>query len=160
SPSELGISENHDGILEIQPDDIKNEGPKIGVPFKQLYGLDDLVIDMENKMFTHRPDCFGVLGVARELAGITGQRFTSPDWYKNPITPQKLNLQGGSLQINVKNEIEELVPRFMAVPMSNITIKPSPMWLQAGLTRVGIRPINAVVDASNFVMQLTAQPTH
>ena len=59
SPAELGMSDDHSGILEI------DEDVKPGTPLKELYGLDDVIIDIENKMFTHRPDCFGQLGVAR-----------------------------------------------------------------------------------------------
>ena len=78
SPSELAISDDHEGLLEISADE---ELAKPGASFKNLYGLDDVIIDCENKMFTHRPDCFGILGVARELAGIQGLKFQSPDWY-------------------------------------------------------------------------------
>lgn len=155
SPAELGISENHDGILEVIAADVGEDLAKPGTPFKQLYGMDDLVVDCENKMFTHRPDCFGILGVARELAGITGQKFKSPDWYLHePIFKNASDLP---LQVKVSSD---LVPRFMAVAMDNISVGPSPMYMQAGLTRVGIRPINNVVDITNWLMHLTAQPLH
>src|SRR5690606_29440288 len=65
-----------------------------------------------------------------------------------------------SLQLLAKNEAPELVPRFMSVAMSGINVKPSPMWLQATLARVGIKPVNNVVDATNYVMHLTGQPLH
>lgn len=157
SAAELGLNDNHDGILEIDAADVGEELTKPGTPFKQLYGLDDVVIDIENKMFTHRPDCFGVLGVARELAGITGQQFTSPDWYQSVRT---LELAATDKKLSVTNEIPELVPRFMAQIVDNVTVRPSPMWLQACLTRLGVRPINNVVDWSNYYMLLTGQPTH
>lgn len=156
SLQELGISDNHAGILEITADDVGTDKARPGTPFKELYGLDDLVVDIENKMFTHRPDCFGVLGVARELAGIQRLAFKSPDWYMRP--PQFESAR--QLPLEVKVEDKKLVPRFMAVALANVSIGPSPVWMQAGLTRVGIRPINNVVDITNFYMYLTGQPMH
>lgn len=156
SASELGISDNHDGLLDIKAEDVGEDRTKPGTPFKNLYGLDDVVIELENKMFTHRPDCFGVLGVTRELAGITHQAFTSPEWYT--ATPAFADDQ--SLELTTSNQVQDVVPRFMTVVMNNIKIGPSPIWVQAALSRVGIKPINNVVDITNFAMQLTAQPLH
>ncbi|MGI9027967.1 MAG: phenylalanine--tRNA ligase subunit beta [Candidatus Saccharimonadales bacterium] len=156
SASELGISDDHTGILEIDPNEVDEELVKPGTPFKKLYGLDDVIIDIENKMFTHRPDCFGILGVAREIAGIQHQAFQSSDWYlQNPEFAE-----ANQLSLAVINEIPELVPRFMAVAMSNVQIKPSPVWLQVALAKVGIKSINNVVDVTNYLMHLTAQPLH
>lgn len=150
SPSELAISDNHDGILEIA------EEVRPGTPFKTLYDLDDVIIEIENKMFTHRPDCFGVLGVARELAGIHGVKFTSPDWYLSLPEFTKAS----ELPLAIQNEVTELVPRFMAVAMNNVKVQPSPVWMQALLTRVGIKPISNVVDITNYLSYVTAQPLH
>ncbi len=155
SAKELGINDDHTGILEIVPDEV-GRTPKPGEPFVEYFGLDDFVIDCENKMFTHRPDCFGNLGVARELAGISRLSFKSPDWYlREPHFDTK-----SDIKLSVKNEAGKLVPRFMAVAMKNVEIKKSPVWLQASLMRVGIKPINNVVDVTNFVMHLTGQPLH
>ncbi|NDC94230.1 phenylalanine--tRNA ligase subunit beta, partial [bacterium] len=155
SPAELGISDNHDGILEVTVAEVGEELARPGTSFKKLYGMDDIVIDCENKMFTHRPDCFGILGVAREIAGITGQKFTSPDWYlKEPVFKTASDLP---LRVNVASK---LVPRFMAVVLDNVRVEPSPLHMQAALTRVGIRPINNIVDITNWLMHLTGQPLH
>ncbi len=151
SQKELAIGDSHEGILVI------DEPAKPGDSFASIYKLNDQIIDIENKMFTHRPDCFGMLGVAREIAGISGQAFTSPAWYLNK--PQ-LPVSGESLKLEVVNEVPELVPRFMALAIANVEIKPSPIWLQSFLSRVGVRPINNVVDATNYIMLLTAQPMH
>lgn len=158
SPSELGISDDHEGILEIESADVGEELTKLGTPFKHLYGMDDVVIDCENKMFTHRPDCFGILGVARELAGITGQAFKSPDWYL--AAPQPVTAGQPLLPLDAVVETPDLVSRLMVTAIAGVTVAPSPLWMQAGLTRVGIRPINNIVDITNFVMQLTGQPLH
>ena len=80
---ELAIGTDHKGIIEITENDLPS-GVELqaGARFAEIFGLDDFVLDIENKMFTHRPDCFGQLGVAREITGIFGQQFTSPEWYK------------------------------------------------------------------------------
>lgn len=150
SPSELAISGDHNGIVEV--DQHAEPGQTISDAFK----LDDYIIDIENKMFTHRPDLFGMMGVAREIAGIQGQNYKSPDWY---LTPLPID-QASELPLTVENQIPELAPRFMAVAMSGIEVKPSPLWLQINLTRVGIKPINNIVDITNYFMMLTAQPLH
>jgi phenylalanyl-tRNA synthetase beta chain len=156
SPSELGMYEDHAGILEIEDSDVGAELMKPGTEFVKLYGLDDYIVDCENKMFTHRPDCFGVLGVAREIAGISGLGYVSPEWYLNAknvaITSDKT--------IVSKDEIPAKVPRFLLQVVDLLTVLPSPIWMRAYLTRVGIKPINNIVDLSNYYMQLAAQPTH
>lgn len=158
SPHELDISNDHDGILEI----VELEAGytvKVGANISNYYGLDDYIVDCENKMFTHRPDCFGNLGVAREIAGMFGLKFQSPEWYLSPILPDYKS-SDDSLELNVKNEIKELVPRFTIVSMSGVSVKPSPVWMQGFLKRVGIKPINNIVDVTNYVMHVTGQPLH
>ncbi len=152
SAAELAIGDNHAGILEV---DIETEP---GTSFAELYELNDTIIDIENKMFTHRPDCFGILGVAREIAGIQGIEFKSPDWYLqilNRVQPGETRLP-----LTVRNEIQKLCPRFMAVTMADVSIKPSPVIIQTYLSRVGLRPINNIVDVTNYLMVLTGQPLH
>lgn len=150
SPKELALGDSHEGILELDGE------VKPGDDFATAYGLNDYIIEIENKMFTHRPDCFGQLGVAREIAGISHLKFTSPDWYLHTLPVAA----GEGLPLKVENEVPSLVPRFMVVPLKNIQIKPSPLWLQTYLLRVGVRPINNVVDITNYMMLLTGQPMH
>lgn len=177
SAKELGIGDSHDGLLEID----KDVAP--GTTFAKAYQAEgEMIIDIENKMFTHRPDCFGILGVTREIAGIQHQPFKSPDWYvPNPVIPtprsgsgagsveessqgdlstNARDDKGARLSLEVKNELPELVPRFTAITMSGVEIKPSPVWLQIVLSEVGIRPINNIVDYTNFWMLETGQPLH
>lgn len=168
SPRELGLGEYHEGLLELTERDLVAQGANsegisldelVGRPFAEAFGLDDTIIDIENKMFTHRPDCFGALGVAREIAGILGHKFKSPDWYlldsvDIPPTAEQ------TLELTAENQVEKLVPRFMVVPMSGVEVKPSPVWLQVALAEIGQKPINNVVDLTNFYMQLTGQPLH
>ena len=154
---ELAIGTDHEGIVEIYEHDVP-VGVELtaGASFAETFGLDDYVLDIENKMFTHRPDCFGQLGVAREIAGIFHQQFTSPEWYKSE---QKF-AEAEGLELTVTNDVSELVPRFMAVAIRNITVQPSPLWLQCQLVAMGGKPINNIVDATNYIMLMTAQPTH
>ncbi len=152
SASELAISDDHNGIVEIEIDATP------GSDFAEVYQLNDSIIDIENKMFTHRPDCFGVLGVAREVAGISHKSFTSPDWYLQGL--DRIRPGKTKLELTTNNTLPDLVPRFMAIAMADVTVKPSPLMLQTYLSRVGLRPINNLVDITNYLMVLTGQPTH
>ena len=86
SAKELALGDEHDTIIEV------DEDAKTGADFAKRYQLDDFIIDIENKMFTHRPDCFGMLGIAREIAGIQHHSFKSPGWYRpdGPLTPGEI----------------------------------------------------------------------
>ncbi|MGA3150279.1 MAG: phenylalanine--tRNA ligase subunit beta [Candidatus Saccharimonadales bacterium] len=152
SAKELALGDNHEGIVVL-------ENGKPGDSFAKTLWLDDHIIDIENKMFTHRPDCFGMLGVVREIAGINHQAFKSPDWYReNASLPA--DGRKNVLKITVKNGVPKLVPRFCAVAFKDVRVEPSPAWLQSFLVRVGVRPVNNIVDITNLVMLETAQPLH
>lgn len=153
SAKELDLGDDHEGILVI------DQPARPGQPFAEVYGLDDYVIDIENKMFTHRPDCFGMLGIARELAGIQGHVFRSPAWYvEKPALPKPSGV--ATHKLIIQNKIPKLVPRFSVVVIKDVKVGPSPLWLQARLNSVGIKSINNVVDVTNFMMFETAQPLH
>jgi phenylalanyl-tRNA synthetase beta chain len=156
SPRELALGDNHDGILEID----EAHGPiAAGSEFAQVFGLkDDVVIDIENKMFTHRPDCFGWLGVSRELAGIQNLAFRSPDWYQPQVAIAAPTV--ANLPLRVENEIPELVSRYMTLVLDEVKVGVSPVWLQVELAKVGMRSINNIVDYTNFFMLQTGQPLH
>lgn len=154
SAHELAIGDDHSGIISI------DLPAKPGDDFAKLYKLDDYIIDIENKMFTHRPDCFGMLGLAREVSGISHLAFHSPEWYKQAAADAFHLGAFQELELEVVNELPELVPRFTAVAMAGAKVKPSPLLMQSMLARVGLRPINNLVDITNFVMMLTAQPVH
>lgn len=164
---ELAIGTDHEGIVEVTEKDLRESGDlQPGMSFAQAFGLDDVIIDIENKMFTHRPDLFGQLGVAREISAIlqpeasattvVDNHFKNPDWYLQ--YPEFANGEG--LDLAVSNDIPELVPRFSAVAIKNVTVDKSPLWLQCQLMALGVKPINTVIDATNYIMLMTAQPTH
>ncbi len=167
SARELGIGDDHDGIVEITDTDVP-EGKVLtaGASFAEVFDLNDTIIDIENKMFTHRPDLFGQLGVAREIYAIlqaateadghTEQSIIAEDWFWR--IPEFADATG--LTLKVFNDAPDQAPRFMAVAMQNVTVGPSPLWLRCELVRWGGKPINNVVDLTNYIMLLTAQPTH
>lgn len=154
---ELALNDDHEGIIEITQQDMpKDTQLMAGAAFAETFGLTGQVIDIENKMFTHRPDGFGQLGVAREIAGIFGKQFTSPEWY---TAVQEFGDATG-IELTVANDALQVVPRFMAVAIKDVTVAPSPLWLQCQLVAMGGKPINNIVDATNYIMLMTAQPTH
>lgn len=159
SARELAIGDDHDGIIDITTADVP-QGKELvaGVQFAEVFGLDDTIIDIENKMFTHRPDLFGQLGVAREIAGIFGERFTSPEWYID--TPAFTSDVNNEMPLEIFNEAPDKAPRFMAVTVKDVSVAQSPLWLKCALVAMGGKPINTIVDATNYMMLLTAQPTH
>ncbi len=148
---ELALGDSHAGILELgeaQP----------GADFAETLGLDDTILDIENKMFTHRPDCFGFLGIAREFAGIQGLPYASPGWYvPRPAFPETAD---SKLPLEIRNELPDLVRRFTAVTMAGVKVGPSPLWLQVALAELGQKSINNIVDYTNFYMLETGQPLH
>lgn len=153
SPRELDLYDDHTGILELD----KELAP--GESFAVAYELNDYLLDIENKSLTHRPDCFGIIGFAREVAAIQDKPFTTPEWLLNQ-TPQLIDKQN-DLPITVKVDDPNLSNRYQAVVLSGANGSArSPLQIQTYLARVGVRPISAVVDVTNYLMLLTAQPLH
>ena len=113
---------------------------------------DDFVIEVDNKSLTHRPDLWGHFGMAREVAAITGRSL------KDPVKP--LGAADGDAPIGIAIDDYALCPRYSALKFENVTVKPSPTWLQQRLEAVGLNPINNIVDVTNFVMAELAQPMH
>lgn len=144
SEKELGLSEAHEGVL-ILPDDAQ-----VGSPLNAVLG--DTIFDLE--VTPNRPDCLSILGVAREVTAITGEPITLPD-----LSYQE---EGSDIQDEVQVEIvaPDLCPRYSATVVHGVTIGPSPSWLQRRLAAAGVRPINNVVDITNYVMLEYGQPLH
>lgn len=123
-----------------------------GLPVAQLLGLDDVVLEMDNKSLSNRPDLFGHYGVAREVAAVFGL----------PLNPYKTKdiKTGKAVDLSVDVEDAVLCPRYTAVVMDNVTVGPSPEWLRSRIERIGLRSINNIVDVSNYIMFELGQPTH
>ncbi len=154
SAKELDLFDDHTGILEL--DDDKQAGQK----FADAYELNDYLLEIENKSLTHRPDTFGIVGFAREIAGIQGKKFE---------TPNRLNLENvywiekdGDIETpSVTIEDAALSSRYQAVVLTNVdSSAKSPLETQTYLARIGVRPHSAVVDATNYLMMVTGQPLH
>ncbi|MDD3648327.1 MAG: phenylalanine--tRNA ligase subunit beta [Candidatus Dojkabacteria bacterium] len=145
SQKELGLTENHEGIW------ILPEETKVGDDLTRI--INDKVIEIENKSLTHRPDCFSHLGIARETAAIfkTKLQYHLVD---EPLIPTK------TLPLVVKVENQEFCKRYTAIAIHGVKVKESPLWLQLRLLSTGIRPINNIVDATNYVMLDLGQPLH
>ncbi len=146
SAKELALGEEAAGILILDP-----QAP-IGADLKELYPADIL---LDCAVSTARPDCLSHLGVARELAAATDRGVTAPPAMLHP------EQTGGSLG-PVRAEIEEpaLCRRYIARVIRDVRIGPSPAWLQRRLRAVGLRPVNNVVDVTNFVLMEIGQPLH
>jgi phenylalanyl-tRNA synthetase beta chain len=154
SARELDLFDEHDGILELDNDLLP------GADFAAAYELDDYLLDIENKSLTHRPDTFGIIGFAREVAAIQGKKFKTPDWLAN-VNPEFSEKQGDVEAPSVTIESAELCDRYQAVVLSGANgAAKSPLKIQTYLARVGVRPISAVVDVTNYLMMLTGQPLH
>lgn len=154
SAAELAIGDNHDGIIEI------DVNAKPGDDFADVYELNDYLLDIENKSLTHRPDCFGIIGFAREVAAITGKQFKTPDWLLETSTTIKRSPSNATpLKVAIKDA--ELSPRYQAVVLGDADqAAQSPVQIQTWLARTGIKPISAIVDVTNYLMALTGQPLH
>lgn len=140
-----------DGIFILS--DSKNyRDAKIGSDAVALLGLRDTVFEYE--VTSNRVDCFGVLGIAREAAATFNKPFCPP------TVEVKGNDEKTSDYIDVEIQNEELCSRFIARVVKNIKLAPSPEWMQRRLAACGIRPINNIVDITNYVMEEYAQPMH
>jgi phenylalanyl-tRNA synthetase beta chain len=125
---------------------------KDGMPLNEALGLSDAVLEID--LTPNRPDCLSVIGVAREIAGYQGQTIKRPD-LQLPQTEGDINDY-----TSVTIEAPSHCPRYTARLIEDLKVQPSPFWLQDRLLSVGLRPINNLVDITNFVMMETGQPLH
>ncbi len=153
SANELGIDsklllpEQREGILILSPD------TPIGADIKDVLGLNDTVLDID--LTANKQDCFCMTGIAREAAAVLGKTMRMPDMTVKEAA-------GGNVNDMMRNEIEipELCSRFTNRVLKNIKIMPSPDWMQNELRACSVRPINNVVDVTNYVMMELGQPMH
>jgi phenylalanyl-tRNA synthetase beta chain len=149
SAAELEIAEESDGIMVL------GDGPAPGTPLGEVLPVAEPVLEIE--VTPNRSDCFGVFGVAREVHAVTGAPLAEEPW----ATDAPAEGPGEVSELaSVTVEVPELCPRFTARAFLDVEVGPSPPWLQARLSAAGQRPINNVVDITNYVMLLTAQPLH
>jgi phenylalanyl-tRNA synthetase beta chain len=148
SPQELGLPDKIDGLLILPAD------AKVGQPFAEYLGRSgsDVVYDLE--ITPNRPDWNSVIGIAREIAAVTGNPLKIPE-----VRSQKSEVRTEDL-VSVRIEDAELCPRYTARVVKGVKIGPSPDWLRSTLEKVGIRSVNNVVDVTNYVMLEIGQPLH
>ena len=144
SELELGLGEDHEGII-VLPDDAP-----VGLPLDQYLG--DTILDLE--LTPNRSDCLSILGVAHEVAALTGKMVREPDL----SYPEEGPPVHGQVSISIADP--DLCHRYTATLIQGVQIGPSPHWLQERLNKAGLRPINNVVDATNYVMLEFNQPLH
>jgi phenylalanyl-tRNA synthetase beta chain len=147
--NEIGVGDDHSGIMELDGDFAA------GAPLAEVLPLGETVLEIE--VTPNRSDCFGVFGVAREVHAISGAPLAAEPWAEDAPAEGEGE---ASDYASVAVEVPELCPRFTARVFTDVKIGPSPLWLQARLAAAGQRPINNVVDVTNYVMLLTAQPLH
>jgi phenylalanyl-tRNA synthetase beta chain len=145
------------GIMVLDSTSIDGELAP-GTPLQKLLPISVDVLELE--ITPNRPDCLGVYGVARELHAATGAALAPAPWGEDPGSPGPLAASGAATPATVEVRCPDLCPRFTARVFENVTVAPSPPWLKARLSAAGQRPINNVVDITNYAMLLTGQPLH
>ena len=148
---ELAIGPGGDGILVLDEVSLDAELAP-GTPLAELLAIATDVLELETT--PNRPDCLAIYGVARELHAATGARLAPEPWLADAGSPGPLP----DAQVIVESAAD--CPRFTARVFENVTIAQSPLWLKARLSAAGQRPINNVVDITNYAMLLTGQPLH
>jgi phenylalanyl-tRNA synthetase beta chain len=144
SEKELGISDSHEGIMVLPAD------APLGTPLADYLG--DAVFDLD--ITPNRPDCLSVIGVAREVAALTGKKVRLPQASYEEASPPI------DEQISIAIKAPDLCPRYSASLISGLKIAESPPWLQQRLLACGMRPINNIVDVTNYVMLEYGEPLH
>ena len=158
---ELDLGDDDSGIVEINPKDAKP-----GDKFADIFDLNDVILDIENKSLTHRPDCFGLIGFAREIAGILGQKFNEPEIFSDPdfATKRLKNILSSTAHsVSIEISDPEICPAYGAAVI-NIEQVPKPTkYLTKDavfLAKAGMRTIDPIVDLTNIIMLETGQPLH
>ena len=131
--------------------DVTAFGIEAGTPLAKALELDDIILEIDNKSMTNRPDLWGHYGIAREIAALYDLPLVEIEPYKAPADCE-------SFDVRIKDG--ERCPRYIGSRIEGLCVKPSPFKMQSRLWRVGLRPINALVDITNYVMLATGQPTH
>ena len=165
---ELDFGDDHSGIVEINP-----EMARPGEPLADVFELNDKILEIENKSLTHRPDCFGLIGFAREVAGILNQKFEfsfldlacsrpSSRGSRASLRQQPSRDTVSKMRIQISIENTDICPRYSAVVLTRHgeMRKKYLTWQDTILSKSGMRPVDPIVDATNYLMLLTGQPLH
>ncbi|MBI2463626.1 phenylalanine--tRNA ligase subunit beta [Candidatus Peregrinibacteria bacterium] len=188
--SEIGLHEEEksnqqkSGIVDLNDMvDLNAMEIKPGTHLKTIFGEKDTIFEMDNKSLTHRPDLWGHYGIARELAAIFGKKlrplklelsseykfktetkfeneseFAHESNEKHNFENEKKHFSKISMRVSIQNIHQ--CPRYCGIALTNVTIEKSPIWLKTRLESIGYKSINAIVDATNYVMAEVGQPLH
>ncbi len=146
SEKEIGISDNNDGIMDI------TEDAACGTPIKELYDIDDIIFEVDNKSLTNRPDLWGHYGIAREFAAIAKREL-------KPLDTVNLSAYDNLPKLDMKIE-DSLCQRYSCLQVENITKNVSPVNMRIRLFYCGMRSINLLADLTNYLMLEMGQPMH
>lgn len=162
---ELDLGFDHEGIIEIDP-----EMAKPGEAFADVFELKDQILDIENKSLTHRPDCFGVIGFAREVAGILGQPFKEPEFLIHEtvfeegfLEATKTGVRKKDTKIKIEIESVDICPRYTCAQIKIVDPLAKNKYfsiVDTLLAKSGMHSISKIVDVTNYLMLLTGQPLH
>ncbi|MFH1789754.1 MAG: phenylalanine--tRNA ligase subunit beta [bacterium] len=155
--TEIGLEEMFPLKDNSEIVDLNKLGAKVGLPLAKALGLDDLVFEIENKSMNHRPDLWGHYGLAREVATMYNKELGK---YDPPVLPRSALSADEKIKLEVEVEDSVLCPRYTAVVIKGIKVSQSPDWMKKRLASVGLRPINNIVDITNYVMMDLGQPMH
>ena len=147
---EVGLADLFPAAEEHEIMDVTAFDAPAGTPIATALDLDDIILEIDNKSMTNRPDLWGHYGIARELAALYDLPLTQFDQY----VPETVE------EYDVRIQDVERCPRYIGSKVEGLYVKPSPFKMQSRIWRVGMRPINALVDVTNYVMLATGQPTH
>ncbi|MBO5373195.1 MAG: phenylalanine--tRNA ligase subunit beta [Lachnospiraceae bacterium] len=145
SEKEVGISDNHDGIMELEA------SYENGTDLKDIFPIEDVIFEVDNKSLTNRPDLWGHYGMAREFAALTNQKIKELDIMENPYT--------GDKEVDISIE-DDNVYRYTGVRIENVTKKVSSNVMRTRLYYCGTRAINLLADLTNYIMLELGQPMH
>lgn len=146
SARELGVSDDHTGILVLPPD------TEVGRDIREVLGLDEAIIEFE--ITPNRPDAMSLIGIARELAAATGTQVRLPETEVKESGPPIASLA------SVEVADSQGCPRYLARVITGVTVGPSPDWVQKRSRAAGMRPVSNVVDATNYALWVTGHPMH
>lgn len=149
---ELGLGNDHGGIM------ILDEKAKIGQELNEYLSLDEIILEIDNKSISNRPDLWGHYGIARELSVILEKKLKPYETKEIKIKNNKETKEEKNIGVEIKTK--NLCKKYLALKIENIKIEESPAWLKNKITALGLKSINNIVDATNYIMFEIGQPLH
>lgn len=150
--SEIGLFDLFPFTEEATILDLSDFDAPAGTPLADALDLHDIILEIDNKSMTNRPDLWGHYGIAREIAALY-------DLPMNPLAPFDRNVEN-TAGLTITVEDSDRCPRMTGTQIEGLSVKPAPYWMRSRIWKVGMRPINALVDITNYVMLATGQPSH